>query len=115
MTAGRDDLHRDIAAAYDVTGGSWERGAGRVYNHLADVVVDLSPVPVDGRLVLDIGAGTGAASRAIARRGGRAIALDAALGCSPTGVSSARQRRSPTRWRCRCRIGPPVASWPPSP
>ena len=37
-------------------------------------------MPVDGRLVLDVGAGTGAASRAIARRGGRAIALDAALG-----------------------------------
>ncbi len=43
-------------------------------------MVDLSPVPVDGRLVLDVGAGTGAASRAIARRGGRVIAMDAALG-----------------------------------
>lgn len=78
--AGPEELHRAIAAAYDVTGGSWERGAGRVYNHLADVVVDLSPVSVDGRLVLDVGAGTGAASRAIARRGGRVIAVDAARG-----------------------------------
>ena len=37
-------------------------------------------MPLDGAIVLDIGAGTGAASRAAARRGARSVALDIALG-----------------------------------
>jgi ubiquinone/menaquinone biosynthesis C-methylase UbiE len=51
-----------------------------VYDRLAEVLVDLSPVPLTNRLVLDVGAGTGAASRAIARAGGHPIALDLAPG-----------------------------------
>jgi SAM-dependent methyltransferase len=86
-----DGLERAMTAAYDATGGSWERGPGRVYNHLADVVVDLSPVTVAGRLVVDVGAGTGAGTRAIERRGGRVIAVDVAFGV----LASDRAHRPP--------------------
>jgi ubiquinone/menaquinone biosynthesis C-methylase UbiE len=69
-----------IAAAYDATAGAWQAGPGRIYDELARVVVGLSPVPFAGELVLDLGAGTGAGSRAIAATGGHVIALDAAHG-----------------------------------
>jgi SAM-dependent methyltransferase len=71
---------RSIAAAYDATAGAWQAGPGRIYDELARVVVDLSPIPLAGELVLDVGAGTGAGSRAIAAAGGEVIALDAAHG-----------------------------------
>jgi len=69
-----------LAAAYDATGWAWERGPGRVYNHLANVLVDLAPASLAGRTVLDTGAGTGAASRAIRGAGGWPVALDIAQG-----------------------------------
>jgi ubiquinone/menaquinone biosynthesis C-methylase UbiE len=69
-----------IAGAYDATGDGWEHGPGRVYNVLAERVVACSPAPMAGRLVLDLGAGTGAASRAIGAAGGVPVALDGAFG-----------------------------------
>lgn len=69
-----------LADAYSATGVAWQRGPERVYDRLAEVLVDASPVPLVGRRVLDVGAGTGAASRAIARAGGRPIAVDVAAG-----------------------------------
>ena len=69
-----------ISAAYSATGAAWQRGPGRVYDHLAEVLVAASPISLAGRRVLDVGAGTGAASRAIARAGGRVIAVDLAEG-----------------------------------
>ncbi|MFP5319841.1 MAG: class I SAM-dependent methyltransferase [Acidimicrobiia bacterium] len=70
-----------MAAAYSATGGAWERGPARVYDALAEVLISRSPVALDGCRVLDVGAGTGAASRA-ARAAGAAevVAIDAALG-----------------------------------
>jgi SAM-dependent methyltransferase len=44
------------------------------------VLVDASPIPLADQLVADVGTGTGAASRSIARVGGRPIALDLAVG-----------------------------------
>lgn len=70
----------DIAAAYSATGAAWQAGPARVYDRMAEVLVASSPVDLRGRSVLDIGAGTGAASRAIARAGGRPVACDLALG-----------------------------------
>jgi ubiquinone/menaquinone biosynthesis C-methylase UbiE len=70
----------DLASAYSATGVAWERGPGRIYNRLAGVVVGLSPVELADRVVIDLGAGTGAASRAIARAGGTAVAIDPAWG-----------------------------------
>jgi SAM-dependent methyltransferase len=69
-----------VGDAYSATGAAWQAGPGRVYDRLAEVLVDLSPVSLRGRRVLDVGTGTGAASRAIQRAGGRPIAFDLALG-----------------------------------
>src|SRR2546429_170684 len=45
-----------------------------------ETVVAACPVPVQGRLVLDLGAGTGAASRALLRSGASVVAVDNAIG-----------------------------------
>ncbi|HTJ73986.1 MAG TPA: methyltransferase domain-containing protein [Acidimicrobiales bacterium] len=69
------------AAAYTATGALWERGPARIYDRLAAVLVGRSPVALDGRRVLDVGAGTGAASRAALAAGAAGVvALDAAYG-----------------------------------
>ena len=88
-----------ISAAYSATGAAWQRGPGRIYDHLAEVLVAASPIARAGRRVLDVGAGTGAASRAIAGVGGRAIAVDLAEGMlrtdraqrAPAAVADARR------------------------
>ena len=84
-----------LARAYSATGRAWQEGAGRVYDRLAEVVVGCSPVDLARRLLLDVGAGTGAASRAIAACGGEVIAVDAAAGmlvvhqdCRPPAVAA---------------------------
>jgi SAM-dependent methyltransferase len=70
-----------IAAAYSATGGAWERGPARIYDRLAEVVVDALPVPVRPSTALDLGAGTGAATRALVAAGAdRVVAVDAAFG-----------------------------------
>lgn len=70
-----------LAGAYSDTGGGWEQGPARVYDRLAAVLIDRSPVPLDGGRVLDVGAGTGAASRAaLAAGAAKAVAVDAAFG-----------------------------------
>jgi ubiquinone/menaquinone biosynthesis C-methylase UbiE len=67
------------AAAY--SGPAWERGPARIYDRLAEVVVSTLPVPIDGASTLDLGAGTGAATRALLAAGaGRVVAVDSALG-----------------------------------
>jgi SAM-dependent methyltransferase len=70
----------DLAAAYSASGRAWQAGPGPLYDRLADVVVGLAPVPLAGRVVLDVGAGTGAVSYAVRRAGGRPVALDVAAG-----------------------------------
>lgn len=70
-----------VSRAYSATAGAWQRGPGRVYDRLAEVLLARSPVPIDGCSVLDIGAGTGAATRAaLAAGASAAIAVDAAMG-----------------------------------
>src|SRR3954466_3877160 len=70
-----------VASAYSLTGGAWQRGPGRIYDRLAEVVVEHAPVPVDGAVSLDARAGTGAASRALFAAGAaRVFAVDVALG-----------------------------------
>jgi SAM-dependent methyltransferase len=70
-----------LALAYSNTAGAWQRGPGPMYDRLAEVVVARSPVPIRGGAVLDVGAGTGAASRAaLAAGAARVVALDAAIG-----------------------------------
>jgi SAM-dependent methyltransferase len=69
-----------IAEAYSQTGAAWQAGPGAIYDRLATVLVAGAPGDLRGRLVLDLGAGTGAASRAISAAGGIAVAIDAAYG-----------------------------------
>ena len=79
----RDDRRAFVAAvarAYDATGGAWSDGPDRVYDRLAGALVAESPVPLAGRLGLDVGAGTGAASLALVAAGARVMAADVAPG-----------------------------------
>ena len=70
-----------LAEAYSATGGEWARGPERIYERLADAMVSCSPVPLTGRHIVDVGAGTGAGGRAAVRAGAASIvAVDAALG-----------------------------------
>lgn len=70
-----------LAAAYSATAAAWQRGPARVYDRLAEVLLARSPVPVGGGRVLDVGAGTGAATRAALAAGATAvIAVDSAVG-----------------------------------
>lgn len=70
-----------LAAAYSATGGAWQRGPGRIYDRVAETVVARSPVSLAGTAVLDVGAGTGAATRAVVRAGAaHVVAVDVAVG-----------------------------------
>ena len=70
-----------IAAAYSATATSWRDGPAVVYGRLAEVLVACSPVTLHGAAVIDIGAGTGAASFAALRAGARSVlAVDSAAG-----------------------------------
>lgn len=73
------DLARLIAAAYGADLAAWAKGPARVYDRLAEVLVAASPVSLGGAVVLDLGAGTGAVSRAVEATGGRVVAVDLAL------------------------------------
>jgi ubiquinone/menaquinone biosynthesis C-methylase UbiE len=66
------------AAVYDGVAHSWAGGPSRVYDRLADAIVASYPGLLADEHVLDIGAGTGAISRAVIRSGGRCTAVDAA-------------------------------------
>jgi SAM-dependent methyltransferase len=67
-------------AAYSAGASAWASGPARVYQRLAEHLVDFSPLPFGGRLVLDLGSGTGVGSRAALSAGARVIAVDLALG-----------------------------------
>ena len=61
---------------YDNAATAWAEGAELVYGPLAGALVARAP-ELAGRLVLDVGAGTGAVSRRLTAAGARAIAVDA--------------------------------------
>jgi ubiquinone/menaquinone biosynthesis C-methylase UbiE len=70
-----------IADAYSATAASWRDGPAVVYDRMAAVLVGRSPVSLRGAGVIDIGAGTGAASFAALNAGARTVlAVDAAAG-----------------------------------
>ena len=73
-------MTRDVIAAYDATGAAWQRGPVRIYDRLAAELIDRCPTLDHTSLALDLGAGTGAATRAIRRRGAHVVALDASFG-----------------------------------
>ena len=58
-----------IRAAYEASATAWAEGPAAAYEAMADVLVAAAPRPLAGARVLDLGAGTGAASRAAVRAG----------------------------------------------
>jgi len=68
------------ADRYADTGRRWALGAELVYAPIAAELVATCPHPLGGRTVLDAGAGTGAASKALAAQRARPIAMDLSFG-----------------------------------
>lgn len=70
-----------IADAYSTTAAAWQRGPDRIYDRLSTVVVGRSPVGVRGAHALDLGSGTGAATRALQAAGAaHVVGVDLAWG-----------------------------------
>jgi ubiquinone/menaquinone biosynthesis C-methylase UbiE len=65
---------------YASAGRRWALGAELVYRPIAAELIALSPHPLAGHTVLDAGAGTGAASSALAAQRARPIAMDLSFG-----------------------------------
>jgi SAM-dependent methyltransferase len=74
------------AIGYD-DGQAWAAGPAQVYDRLAAAAVALLPGPLAGMLVLDAGAGTGAATRALRGHGATVIAVDLSLSMLRAGLS----------------------------
>jgi SAM-dependent methyltransferase len=66
----------NVGDLYAGTEIGWAAGADPVYQPLAHALVAASPADLAGRLVLDVGAGTGAGTRALAAVGAVPIAVD---------------------------------------
>jgi SAM-dependent methyltransferase len=70
---------------------AWATSVDPAYEVLGRAIVTAAPVPLHGRSVLDLGAGTGATSRALEAAGSRPVALD----LSAAMLSHDRARRPP--------------------
>jgi len=80
LTTGAE-LTTAVRASYDAAAGGWASGPGPMYDRLAAELIAAAPVPLAGRRVLDLGAGTGAAGRAaLAAGAGQVVAADLAVG-----------------------------------
>jgi ubiquinone/menaquinone biosynthesis C-methylase UbiE len=66
-----------LRAAYDGSGEAWARGPSRLFDLLANRVIEPFAARLRGTTVLDVGAGTGAVSRALQRAGASPVAVDA--------------------------------------
>jgi ubiquinone/menaquinone biosynthesis C-methylase UbiE len=67
-----------VAAAYERSAQAWRAGPEGIYNVLAEHLVKRCPVPLDGAVVLDVGAGSGSVTYGLQRSGARPIAVDIA-------------------------------------
>ena len=61
---------------YEAAADAWLAGADPAYRRFADVLVAAAPEPLRGLRVLDIGAGTGAATRSLLAVGAEVSAVD---------------------------------------
>lgn len=69
----------DMWGAYDLSADAWAAGPEQFYARLAEALVAASPVALPGARVLDLGAGTGVASRAARSAGAaRVVGVDVA-------------------------------------
>ncbi len=67
------ELTAGLRAGYDAAAEDWADGPGPMYAPLARALVAAAPVPLAGRLVLDLGAGAGVAGRAALAAGARRV------------------------------------------
>jgi len=67
------ELAAGLRAGYDAAAGDWAEGPGPMYAPLARALVAAAPVPLAGRLVLDLGAGGGVAGQAALAAGARHV------------------------------------------
>jgi ubiquinone/menaquinone biosynthesis C-methylase UbiE len=74
------DVTAGVRAAYDATGAAWDNGPRRIYDQLAIALLDQCPVSFDQAVALDAGAGTGAATAELTRRGAHVTAIDLSVG-----------------------------------
>lgn len=75
-----------LADAYSRTGAAWDAGPGRIYDRLSAELIARTPRWIGGD-VLDVGAGTGAASRAaLAAGASHVVAVDIAPGLLAVGA-----------------------------
>jgi SAM-dependent methyltransferase len=70
---GTSELTTKLRADYDAAAADWAGGPEAMYAPLARSLVAAAPVPPAGRLVLDLGAGTGVAGRAALAAGARQV------------------------------------------
>jgi SAM-dependent methyltransferase len=70
---GPAELTAGLRAGYDVAAEGWAEGPGPMYAELARVLVAAAPVPLAGRVVLDLGAGVGVAGQAALAAGARRV------------------------------------------
>ncbi len=70
---GPAELTAGLRAGYDDAADGWDGGPGPMYARLATALVAAAPVPLAGALVLDLGAGTGAAGCAALAAGARHV------------------------------------------
>ena len=68
-----------VARLYDGMAIAWDSSVALVYRPLASSLVQASPVPLDGKLVLDLGSGTGPVAQALVARGARVVVADCSL------------------------------------
>ena len=81
------NLTAGLRAGYDAAADDWADGPGPMYAELARVLVAAAPVPLAGRVVLDLGAGAGVAGRAALAAGARrVVAVDLSEGMLRRGV-----------------------------
>jgi Methyltransferase domain len=66
-------LTAGLRAGYDAAAGDWAEGPGLMYSPLARALVAAAPVPLAGRVVLDLGAGGGVAGQAALAAGARQV------------------------------------------
>jgi SAM-dependent methyltransferase len=72
--------HVAVARPYDGLAADWGTAAGLVYEPLALSLVQASPVALAGKLVLDLGTGTGAVAQAVTVNGARVVVADCSFG-----------------------------------
>jgi ubiquinone/menaquinone biosynthesis C-methylase UbiE len=65
--------------AYGTAAPTWASGPERVYRHLAEALLHAAPAPVDGALLLDVGAGTGVVGDVATGLGAACVETDVAV------------------------------------